>query len=117
MLEKSCKEIANNLQSKYGAPLDWTMILELIMQIIDDCFNNEQDFINAAKTPTFLQRAVFGVQARRACRDNGIRTRYASNLRDEVFDYCSGCVDDELSAIYTTSKVAFYESGFEGVSA
>ena len=105
MLENFAQTAAIDARNTYGVTIPWEMILELVLQLIEDCFPDEESFVQSAKSPNMLQKVAFNIVARRV---TGIKRRGTLvSLRNVVFDNAAALTDNELAAGYNEAKAVF----------
>lgn len=96
MMEEFCK----GCEAKAGVP--WQDLLEVLLDVLGNCFNSEAEFMAAAKSPTVLQRAGLRIAARRTL---GIRSRRQRvQLEEAVFEHAAGCNDDQLGGCFAEAS-------------
>lgn len=103
-VEVFAQSVSTDAQNGYGITIPWEMILDLIMQLIQNCPQNSKDFEQMAKSPTSLQKAVMRNNIRKA--NPNLRWSEANKVADEVFRQASALDSKQLEAAYHEVKAA-----------
>lgn len=103
-IENFAQSVSADVKNGYGVTIPWEMILDLVMQMIDKCFNNANDFQQAAKSPTILQKAVMRNNVRK--QNPNLRWAEANKVADEIFAQAAKMEPQQLEAAYHEAKAA-----------
>jgi len=103
-IENFAQSVSSDVKNGYGVTIPWEMILDLVMQMIDKCFNNSNDFQQAAKSPTILQKAVMRNNVRK--QNPNLRWAEANRVADEIFAQAAKMEPQQLEAAYHEAKAA-----------
>lgn len=99
MLEQYCQQTSDLVLEKYGFTIPWELIIEAVLEIINKCLNNDQrEFVQAAKSPTILQRVVVNLHVRRVMDETNRRKIVA--VSSSLFEVAAGMTDEQLSGAY-----------------
>lgn len=106
MIETFAQEVANNLKSKYGVTIPWELIIEAILSIIQNCPQpTPQDFVQAVRNPTIMQKVVMNLRIRKITGLSGYSKIVA--VRDSVLEEAAQMSDEQIVAGYYQAKVLF----------
>lgn len=105
MIEQFAGQVHENCKDKYGIDIISILaIVEVILGIVDDCFEDENEFVQACQQPTNLQRAVINIRIRR---ELGIRRRaQRDKVAAEIFGQCSQMSGEQLAGAYQEAVAA-----------
>lgn len=104
MLEQYGQSVSDELQERYGVDVPWDQIIEIVLQILEDCdfYQNEHDFVESAQSPTWLQRIAMNVRVRNTLGIRGFRK--VRQISDVMFDKAAKRSDSELSAAFAEGQ-------------
>lgn len=103
MLEEYCKNVSETVKTKYGFTVPWELIIEMILQFLDGCMKNREDFVSAAKNPTILQRIAMNLYVRKVC-DISNRRRVVA-VADSVFEVGGSLTEEQLVGAYQEGQL------------
>lgn len=103
-LESFSQAVAADAKNGFGITVPWEMILDLIMQLIQNCPNSAKDLTKMAKTPTVLQKSVMRNNVRKA--NPTLRWADANKVADQIFAQAAELEDGQLEAAYHEVKAA-----------
>ena len=87
MIEVFATNVKSRAKEGYGIDIISIMaIMEMIMEMMDGCFDNEEEFVQACKDPSRLQPAATNIYVRRHLRLRGRRNVTAAS--QAIFDEC-----------------------------
>lgn len=102
-LEQYSKQLSADVSNTYGITIPWDQIIQIIMEVIDNCFNKPKDFAAACKNPTVLQKVAMRIRVRQ---ETGLRGREVDKVVDRVLADCAAMPESELNAVYAEAKAA-----------
>lgn len=105
MLEQYCQQVSQGVVTKYGFTVPWEIILEIVMEMIDKCMDNEEAFVQAAKSPTLLQRVALNVYVRRVLETSN-RKRVVA-VSEAIFDTADLLTTEQLSGAFIEAQTLF----------
>lgn len=106
MLEQYGQKVASNLDARYGLDIPWDQIIEVVLQILEDCdfYQNEVDFVQSCQSPTWLQRIAMNVRVRNTLGIRGFRK--VRQVSDVMFEEAAKMNAEELSAAFAEGQAA-----------
>lgn len=105
MLEQYCQQVSQGVVNKYGFTVPWELILEIVMELIDKCMDNEEDFVQSAKNPTLLQKVAMNVYVRRVLEISN-RKRVVA-VSESIFDVAGDLNEEQLSGAFVEAQTLF----------
>jgi hypothetical protein len=105
MLEQYCQQVSQGVVDKYGFTVPWELILEIVMELIDKCMDNEEDFVQSAKSPTLLQRVAMNVYVRRVLEVNN-RKRVVA-ISETIFGVADDLSEEQLAGAFVEAQTLF----------
>ena len=103
-LENFAQAVSNDSKNGYGITVPWEMIMDLIMQLIQNCPSNAKDLTKMAKTPSVMQKSVMRNNIRKA--NPNMRWAEANRVADQVFAQAAELEDNQLEAAFHEVKAA-----------
>jgi hypothetical protein len=103
-IENFAQSVAADAKNGFGVTIPWEAIIDIIVQIISECFNNSKDFSQAAKSPGYLQRSVMRNKVRKAY--PSLRWSDADKVANEIFAQAAAMEPVQLEAAYNEAKAA-----------
>lgn len=95
----SLERTANKIAAIVNIP--WDQILEMLIDIINDCFSNLQDFSKRQENITILDKVALRLRIRRFLREEGIfRPRIVRRISNLLVDVYQKAEDDEIVEAY-----------------
>src|SRR5688500_12738319 len=98
LLEEYSKKVSTKVKDNHGITISWEEIFELVLEMLTNCFDNEQEFANSVKTPTVIQRLALNVQVRRHFGFKAMRE--ARKVAESMHDCCDDYTDEQLSGAF-----------------
>jgi hypothetical protein len=115
-LEQYSKKAADNIKENANITIPWDQLLEIILGLFDDCFASEENFVESAKNPTFLQKAVLNVRLRK---EFGLKGRKPAEISENLFAAYADSDDNKLKAAYHEAMAALnpidYDMGVDNL--
>ena len=104
MIEKFAQETVDTIKSRYGFTFPWEMIIEMILELIQNCPEPET-FVKEAKHPSILQRLALNIRVRRT---TGIvnRARVVA-ISQTLLEQAAAKPENELRAGYYQGQAVF----------
>jgi hypothetical protein len=103
-VEVFAQSVSSDVKNGYGVTIPWEMILDIVMQIVDKCFNNVNDFQQASKSPTVLQKAAMRNAVRK--QNPNLRWKEANLVAEQIFAQAESMEPAQLEACYHEVKAA-----------
>jgi hypothetical protein len=104
VLQSYCTDCHEELKSNYGVDVDWEEILEIILTLIEDCFEDEESFLQGAKNPNVFQKVALRVKVRKLL---GGRRRRARKVADCLLNCASEYSDEDCCTAYNEGREVF----------
>lgn len=99
MLEVLSQRVADRISGETAITIPWDQIIELALQLIQQCLENRKTFLAAAKSPTVVQRMALNVSIRRSL---GIfDRRQVVAIQQAILTTAAEAKDEELTAAHT----------------
>jgi hypothetical protein len=106
MLEKVAGELSDELAEDGMYGFDWELILEFVMEILVDCFNNEDELMESARNPTRLQKAALSLKIRREGLARGWKA--SRKFRNKMLAKSAEMSEEQLCGCYQEAYHTMY---------
>jgi len=99
VLEQLSKRASERISGEVAITIPWDQILELALQLIQQCMENRKTFLSAAKAPTFVQKAALNIAIRRVIGVTNRRQVVA--IQSAVLTTATEATDEELGQCHS----------------
>lgn len=107
IVETFAENVQVRAKSGYGIDIVSIMaIIEMVMEIMDGCFESEAEFVQACREPSLLQRAAMNLSVRRRLGLRGRRSVTATS--QAIFDELKAANDETLVGAYREVEGLFH---------
>jgi hypothetical protein len=109
--EQAAKAIVDDVKDRTGITIPWEILIPILIDLFEQCFNTEATFVDAARAPSVIQIVLLRRICIRRLRgtydvDRGTVRVVANAMVDATFSFAASWTDDNLVAAFRNKDAA-----------